>query len=684
MKKNDTIELTELLNQTTKMIEETDDLAVINKTIEDLIISVMDSEYASLWIFDESKSNLVRYRNSENPDQLSMLGQHGVMAKCFLTLSSGFYNYLASEKEYFPPVDNPDEIKIKSKLIVPIVDGDRFLGIVTAYASVMNIRNFDEGDLEIVEAMAPFLIKVIHRMYPAFELESVQRVQWGEHLLDTTRSIAAKVEEIQEDHRQSLSSDEMLGFLSTTVHDIRTPANTLYGFLELLEEQLDNPRLLKYVLNAKESAQFINELTTSILDRVSGQKERRGGKKEQISPTKFFADIAESFSSNMFGKKISFNIYIDPLLAKEIVVSTLELKRVIMNLIGNAYKFTPSRGIIDFSVRYDSEKKRLHIGVKDNGIGIAHEKQQKIFEAFAQAEENTQERYGGTGLGLSISASYVRGMGGELKLESELDKGNIFYVDIPVEVIDAAETFSRYKGSEPRLGILMEKENIPSGKNILRYLRRMGLSTREIASSKSIKKLPSDLTHLICYQHRLDEKVLAYSESRKITLLVVEEEFMSLLDETQNNHHPVISQFGYYANVLNAFISDRREMRVLIADDDQINIELIRAILGEEFCRIEAASDGKSALKMFEKAIDEDVPYDIAYLDKHMPGYAGIEVLKAIRNYEKEKKIKPLLAVSISGDAAQNEQEKQLFDMFVGKPFNKNRIKETLLGQSGR
>ncbi len=153
----------------------------------------------------------------------------------------------------------------------------------------------------------------------------------------------------------------MLGFLSTTVHDIRTPANTLYGFLELLEEQLDNPRLLKYVLNAKESAQFINELTTSILDRVSGQKERRSGKKEQISPTKFFADIAESFSSNMFGKKISFNIYIDPLLAKEIVVSTLELKRVIMNLIGNAYKFTPSRGIIDFSVRYDSEKKTIYI-----------------------------------------------------------------------------------------------------------------------------------------------------------------------------------------------------------------------------------------------------------------------------------------------------------------------------------
>jgi signal transduction histidine kinase len=100
----------------------------------------------------------------------------------------------------------------------------------------------------------------------------------------------------------------------------------------------------------------------------------------QFNPSKFFANIAETFSANMYNKGIIFNIYLDPLLPKEITVEDVILKRVLMNLLNNAYKFTPAKHSVTFSVEYDKEGQRLKIAVSDTGIGIAKEKQEEIFK----------------------------------------------------------------------------------------------------------------------------------------------------------------------------------------------------------------------------------------------------------------------------------------------------------------
>ena len=314
MGKIDADELKDLLTDTTRKMKSADDNVAINTIVENLIVTAVDSEFASLWVFNESKALLLRERSEDSVRELSMLDQRGVLAKCFLTLSGGIYNYLASEKEYRPETDNPDEIRMKSKIIIPLLDDERLVGIVTAYSSIQKIKNFDEDDMELLETMVPFLINVIYRMHPEMKDDDTQRVYIGERLLQESKTVVKKVEAIEETKKTTETADATLTFLSNTVHDIRTPANTLYGFLELLEDQIDNSRLLQYIHNAKESAQFINELTTSILDRVSSQRERSQAKPVQISPTKFFADIAEIFSANMFNKEISFNVYIDPLL----------------------------------------------------------------------------------------------------------------------------------------------------------------------------------------------------------------------------------------------------------------------------------------------------------------------------------------------------------------------------------
>ena len=684
MGKIDAAELKDLLNDTTRKMKSTNDNIELNTLIEKLIVSVMDSEFASLWIFDEEKVLLLRERNNDSVRELSMLDQRGVLAKCFFTLSGGIYNYLASEKEYRPETDNPDEIRMKSKIIVPMLDGERLIGIATAYSSVQKIKNFDEDDMELFEAIVPYLTNVIYRMHPKMKENNSEKVYISQRLLDESNDVVEKVEKIQQTQKETETSDATLTFLSNTVHDIRRPANTLYGFLELLEDQLDNPRLLQYIHSAKESAQFINDLTTSILDRVSSQRERTKTEPVQISPAKFFADIAEIFSANMFNKKIAFNVYIDPFIAKEIVVEDIILKRIIMNLVSNAHKFTPRKKTIDFSVQYKPATQHLLISVKDTGIGIAKEKQKEIFKAFEQAEEDTGIQYGGTGLGLAISAQYVKDLGGELKLESELDVGSTFYFDIPIEVTNKTVTFKPVKNKNIHLGILLDNKNVFTGKNLMRYLMKMGIDKENISPTKNIAKLPKKTTHLICFQSQLNDDIITLTQNKKIELLIVEESFLSLLEKETEDKLTIISQYGYYANTLHTFISNKTQMKVLIVDDDKINIQLISAILEEEFCHIETATDGKAALKMLEDGVKGGEPYSLVYLDNHMPKLTGTEVITQFRAFEKKVDMDPVFAVYISGDTVENTPRNSMFDAFVAKPFNKKKIKISLHQAMGK
>jgi len=679
MKKIEPNELKSLLDRTTKSIEDAKDNIAINAIVESLIKDLLNSEYASVWLYNDAEATLFRERSDDKINSLSMLDQKGILAKTFLTLSGGIYNYLASEKDYLPHIDNPDEIRMKSKILMPLLDGEGFLGIVTAYNSVRHIQNFDEEDMEALEALVPYLCKVVYRMCPEKRSKDSQVLYSSERLKSASNEADKKIQDIQKEKKEQATSDEMLNFLANTVHDIRTPSNALYGFLELLEEQAENQRLLQYIKKAKESAQFINELTTSILDRVSTQKERQTFKAKEINPVKFFADIAEIFSANMFNKKIQYQVYVDPLIPHEITIESDKLRRVIMNLIGNAYKFTPSNKAVDFSVRYDPADKQLTFSVADTGIGIAEESQKKIFEAFQQAEADTATKYGGTGLGLSIGAQYVKELGGTLELESELEKGSNFFFSIPTNIVNNAPTFAPINDTDVIIAIIMDDNNLLAAKNIMRYLVRFGIPKNNIRAIKSVSTALPETSHLLVFQHKLDAEVNAFVQNKRITTLIMEEDFLSMLNvETSAEFSTIASQYGFYGDSLYALFSSKTAARILIADDDRINIELIQAILEKEFCKVEVASDGEIAYQMLKKGIEEGKPFAAAFLDNYMPHRSGDEVMLAIRDLEKQHGSTPIYAVSISGDPKQNAEEKSFYNAFVGKPFKKKEIKETL------
>jgi nitrogen-specific signal transduction histidine kinase/CheY-like chemotaxis protein len=655
-------ELKKILSNKIKEINTLSDNTKINKIVEDLIVEITGAEYSSIWIYDFP---VLRRRRDGELKEISVEEKKGLLYECFAKKQAGIYNYISSEKGYVASIDNPDNIKIKSKIMVPIVANDTFIGIATAYSSVKNIRKFTKDDLKIFQAIEPFIIESINKMKQNCDSTTT-------HSGEVSKDIDKNLDDLQKSIEDVKAPDEILNYVSNIVHDIRTPANGLLGFLEILEEQIDDSRLKEYINHAKNSAFMISELTTSILDSVSDKREHTQIAPKYLNTFKYFSEIAEMYSANLSQKNINYNVYIDPLLPKEIGLDSSKLKRVIMNLLSNASKFTPENGFIEFSIRYKTREKKLHIFVKDSGIGIAKENQEKIFEAFEQAQDDTKDTYGGTGLGLSICAKYVKEMGGKLMLDSQPNQGSTFYFELPLELEGYAKEFKELKNKYIDIAILMDKNNTFVANHIVRYLVKIGIDSENISFINSVEELNEKYTHLICFENKLSDEVFNYAKTNATKLLIVEERFLSL-SKKDIGDAMLISQYTYFGDSLYNFINKNNIPKVLVVEDDSISTLLIRKILEDEFCEIDIVDNGKDGLELLESALKKNTPYNIVYTDHEMPYMTGTEMIKQYKKMQNEYLVSNnTISVSISGD--DRKISKDDYDYFATKPFKKNEI----------
>ena len=673
MKKLNSKTLQSALADVSKKIDLANSNIEINEQIESFLISLLDAEFASLWFYNEKDMTLLREREV-TVRTLSLEEKRGIIYKCFMTQEAKIYNYLASDKDYIAAIDNPDNIKIKSKIIVPLVSDERLVGIVTVYSSVKKAKKFIKEDMQKLQALSPYLIDIINKMHPCDDKNCSCNKREPKEAENMALQEIQRVEASRRETREEKAIDSSM---ANFIHDIRTPANTLQGFLELLESQITDKRLKEYLLNAKESASFINELTTEMLERISLQREEKSSQLKEIKSAKFFANIAEMFVSNMYEKKLDFNVYIDPQLPKTIEVDELKLKRIVMNLIGNAYKFTPYGKSVEFAVKYNKESKSATIYVKDKGIGIAKEKQKQIFEAFKQAEESTSLSYGGTGLGLSICAGYVAEFGATLELESELDKGSKFFFTLPVKAIDETPSFEAVENKDIKIAVLMSPKNSFSFLNIAHYFVRMGTNKNNVAAISSVSEISKDVTHLVVYQHKFDNTIQSHI-AKNTKVLIVEEELFSVNDDELGENCEVTSQYGYYAERLYTFINSKKVPKVLIVDDDKTSILLLERILESEYCEVEVAQNGKIALEMIIDSHKKGSPYTVIYIDNNMPLMSGLEVMRHVREFERDNRLSPIYAVSTSGDMLDLKSEGEDFNEYVGKPFRVAEIRKIL------
>jgi len=644
-------------------VSKTNDNIEICSAIKDLLKEFTDSDYAEILIYDEQRQALV---DKIAEIDISMIDTDGILGDVFLKLESNFYNHLASEKRFVQSIDNPHKWRLRGQLLYPMINDNQLLGIVRMSRSIKIGKPYSKREMRLVESLEQFLVKI-------FKLLKSNKI--SDYDLDT--------DEINENIRDAaqetkpIDADAVMMFLSNTVHDIRTPTNNLYGFLQLLEENIHDSRLKGFIENAKESAKFISTLADSILEHSKETHNTNNSKPSEVNGVKFFANVANIFSSDMYSKDIKYTIKIDPFLPKKIKINELKLKRVIVNLIGNAYKFTPNGKGIAFDVSYDRETSTIAISVADEGIGIDPSRQEKIFQAFEQAEEDTSHFFGGTGLGLSISAKYVNEMGGHLELESAIDKGSKFYFSIPIEVTNSAPCLEKFQNVNKVISILTNDADNYSAMAIKQYLHMLGMPLHKISISPTV---PDDVTHIICFQHKYSPELPQDAKEKKIEFLLIEEALFSASDLPEIDSSSVVSKYEYWGNKIHDFAYSQKRKKVLIVDDNNINIVLLRTMLETEFLDLYDASNGTRAINELIYASQSGHPYDILFIDKHMHSISGTEVVRQFRAYEKINNLKPIKAVSITGDPRVTDEEREIFDTFIKKPFNSALVRSAVSG----
>lgn len=646
------------------LISQTDEPKEIAQIVEKLLQNFSHSDHAALLIFDPDEQTLLD-KGSNNT--YTMINPTGILGEAFLTKSAAIYNHLASEKNYAQHIDNPKSLKLRSQIVLPIVENEELLGIVRTSRSIQYKQPYQQMDLELLSSLHIFLAKIIHILRE--DKQNIEPINISE--LNTTIAAAAEIPA-----QETPTPDALMLQLSNTVHDIRTPANSLYGFLELMEEYTEDKRLKEFIEHAKESAKFINVLTDSILEQAKEKHQRDSVTLTAVNSVKFFAQIANIFSADMSAKNIDYIIYIDPLLPREIKIDTVKLKRVLINLLGNAYKFTPKGSHINFKVKYNANEQKIKLSVSDRGIGIDPSRQKDIFKAFEQAEEDTSENYGGTGLGLSISAKYVNELGGKLKLKSVPEEGSRFHFSIPVEVINANPSYNKFINLKKKITLLTNYKKYTNPKNIITYLLELGMSKSNIVITDT---LPLDTTHLYCFQHKLSPEILRIAKEKSMEILIIEESLFSLSKNKSLSQYNIISENTYYGDLVHSTAFWENKKKILVADDNKINITLLKSILETEFVEITTASDGLEALNLLKEAYEDSQPYDAIFIDKHMPSISGSDVMQNYRSFENSKGVsEPLFAISITGDPHMDAQEKRLYDLMIKKPFKAASIRAAI------
>jgi PAS domain S-box-containing protein len=379
------------------------------------------------------------------------------------------------------PEDDPQRLilepqDVKSLIAFPMMDGENCIGFV-GFDSVVSHHNYSDKEQSLLQIYAQMLVNIKNRMKSYSELQ-----RYSEQL---------EVKNIELDlalSRAETASRAKSEFLANMSHEIRTPMNSIMGFSEVLLNTSTHPKHKRYLKTILDSGSTLLSLINDMLDL---SKIEAGFMEISPGPTDITVLIGEMkqiFLQKVAEKNIEFHIDISDDLPGTIIIDEIRLRQILLNLIGNAVKFTDMGYIkVDANlIRYHDSLVDFEIAVSDTGIGIPLDEQQRIFESFTQLSGQDSRQYGGTGLGLTISKRLCELMGGQINIVSEPKKGSRFsllfqkikYTNHKVQ------NQTQYQWDEQRIDFkgasILIVDDIESNRNLIQsYLEKYNLKIHE-------------------------------------------------------------------------------------------------------------------------------------------------------------------------------------------------------------